>query len=68
MVINMYKRIRDLRESKNYTQQQLADYLNVSQTTYSRYENGVLDIPSNVLKKLASFYQVTIDFILEIEI
>ena len=64
----MYKRIRDLRESKNYTQQQLADYLNVSQTTYSRYENGVLDIPSNVLKKLASFYQVTIDFILEIEI
>ena len=68
MVINMYKRIRDLRESKNYTQQQLADYLNVSQTTYSRYENGVLDIPSNVLKKLASFYQVTLDFILEIEI
>lgn len=68
MVINMYKRIRDLRESKNYTQQQLADYLNVSQTTYSRYENGVLDIPSNILKKLASFYQVTIDFILEIEI
>lgn len=63
----MYKRIKDLREDNDYTQQKLAEYLNVSQTTYSRYENGVLDIPTPVLKKLAKLYNVTIDYILEIE-
>ena len=35
-----YKRIRDLREDKDLTQKQLAEYLNVSQKSYSRYERG----------------------------
>ena len=37
-----YKRIRDLREDKDLTQKQLAEYLNVSQKSYSRYERGEL--------------------------
>ncbi|WP_152382177.1 helix-turn-helix domain-containing protein [Paenibacillus brasilensis] len=41
-----------------------ADFLQISQTTYSRYENGNLDIPSVVLIKLADFHKVSIDFIL----
>ncbi|NWL88666.1 XRE family transcriptional regulator [Paenibacillus sp. 79R4] len=60
----MYKRIRDLREDKDLTQQQLADYLNISQATYSRYESGNLDVPSSVLIKLSEFYNVNIDYIL----
>ncbi|MEC0329163.1 helix-turn-helix transcriptional regulator [Paenibacillus sp. FSL R5-0527] len=60
----MYKRIRDLREDRDMTQQQLADYLNISQATYSRYESGNLDVPSSVLIKLSEFYNVSIDYIL----
>ncbi|RRJ66085.1 XRE family transcriptional regulator [Paenibacillus oralis] len=60
----MYKRIRDLREDRDLTQQQLADYLNISQATYSRYESGNLDVPSSVLIKLSEFYDVSIDYIL----
>ncbi len=62
----MYKRIRDLREDKDLTQNQIANMLNVSQATYSRYENGQLDIPSQSLIKLAAFYKVSIDYLLEI--
>ncbi|WP_431090209.1 helix-turn-helix domain-containing protein [Paenibacillus sp. 8b26] len=60
----MYKRIRDLREDKDLTQQTMAELLHISQTTYSRYENGTLDVPSVVLIKLADFHKVSIDFIL----
>ncbi len=60
----MYKKIRDLREDKDLTQQSMADFLQISQTTYSRYENGSLDIPSVVLIELADFHKVSIDFIL----
>ncbi|WP_213655986.1 helix-turn-helix domain-containing protein [Paenibacillus vini] len=60
----MYKRIRDLREDRDLTQQQLADRLNISQATYSRYESGNLDVPSSVLIRLSEFYNVSIDYIL----
>ncbi|MDR9857721.1 helix-turn-helix transcriptional regulator [Paenibacillus sp. VCA1] len=60
----MYKRIRDLREDRDLTQQKLADHLNISQATYSRYESGELDVPSSVLIKLSKFYNVSIDYIL----
>ena len=45
----LYRHIRDLREDHDLTQQQLAQLLNISQTTYSRYESGTLDIPSSSL-------------------
>ena len=59
-----YPRIRDLREDADLTQEDLAKVLNVSQTTYSRYESGELDIPSAALIKLADFYNVSVDYIL----
>ena len=59
----MYQRLRDLREDRDLTQQELATLLKVSQTTYSRYESGVLDIPSTSLIKLAEFYKTSIDFL-----
>ncbi len=59
----MYPRLRNLREDKDLTQTEIAKILNISQTTYSRYESGVLDIPSLSLIKLAKFYKTSIDFL-----
>ena len=60
----MYKRIRDLREDKDLSQSQIASILNISQSTYSRYESGYLDVPSEVLIALSRFYDVSVDYIL----
>lgn len=60
----MYRRLRDLREDNDLTQQALAEILNVEQTTYSKYERGVRDIPTEVLIQLADFYNTTTDYLL----
>lgn len=60
----MYKRIRDLREDKDLTQKQIAEILGMSQTGYSKYETGENDIPTQILIKLADFYQTSTDYIL----
>lgn len=60
----MYQRIRDLREDRDLKQRQLAEYLNCSQQVYSNYELGQRDIPTDVLIRLASFYNVSIDYLL----
>ena len=59
----MYDRIRNLREDKDLTQQDIAKILSVTQTTYSRYESGTLDIPSISLIKLARFHETSIDYV-----
>lgn len=60
----MYKRIRDLREDKDLNQTKVAKILGMSQTGYSKYETGENDIPTNILIKLADFYGVSVDYIL----
>ncbi len=60
----MYQRIRDLREDHDLNQTQIAKYLGMSQTGYSKYETGENDIPSAVLIKLASYYNTSIDYLL----
>lgn len=60
----MYQHIKDLREDCDLTQQQIAELLHISQTTYSRYESGALDIPSSSLIALAKFYQTSVDYLL----
>lgn len=60
----MYRRIRDLREDHDLTQADLAKLLHVSQTTYSRYETGTLDIPTQVLILLAQYYGTSVDYLL----
>lgn len=59
-----YHRIRDLREDKNMNQTQIANYLGMSQTGYSKYETGENDIPTAILIKLARFYNTSIDYLL----
>ena len=60
-----YKRIRDLREDKDLTQKQLAEYLNVSQKSYSRYERGERTIDPEILSKLATFHETTVYYLIE---
>lgn len=57
------RRLRDLREDRDLKQKDLAEILHCSQTTYSRYENGRLSVPIDVLKQLALFYHVSIDYL-----
>lgn len=56
-------RIRELREDKDLTQKELAEILNCTQQTYSRYETGEILIDINQLKKLAKFYNTSIDYL-----
>ena len=60
----IYENIRNLREDHDKTQKELADYLNVKQTTYSKYELGKINIPVEVFIKLADFYNVSVDYLL----
>ncbi len=60
-------RIKELREENGLTQQAVAEFLNVKQNTYSQYENGKRQLSIDMLIKLANFYKVSTDYILELE-
>lgn len=60
----LYRRIRDLREDRDLTQREMGEILNCSQRVYSNYERGDLDIPTEILIKLADFHNVSVDYIL----
>lgn len=62
--MSYYPRIRDLREDHDLTQQQVADYLQMKQPQYNRYERGLRDLPSDVLIALARLYNTSADYIL----
>ncbi|MBD5484529.1 MAG: helix-turn-helix transcriptional regulator [Lachnospiraceae bacterium] len=59
----IFPNIRNLREDNDKKQRDLADYLNIKQTTYSKYELGKINIPIEVFIKLADYYNVSIDYI-----
>lgn len=58
-----FENIRKLRVDHNKLQTEMAAYLNVKQTTYSKYELGKINIPVDVLIKLADFYDVNLDYL-----
>ena len=60
----MYRRIRDLREDADLTQKQMGEILNCSQRIYSNYERGDVDIPTQVLIRLAEFHKTSVDYLL----
>ena len=61
----MYRRIRELREDHDLTQVKMGQILSCSQRVYSNYERGDIDIPTPILIKLADFYHVSVDFLLD---
>lgn len=56
-------RLRDLREDNDLTQEFIAKIICCSQTTYSRYESEDISIPIDSLKKLAIFYETSVDYL-----
>ena len=60
----MNLRIKDLREDKDLTQKQVADFLICDQSLYSKYERGERPLPLELAVKLADFYGVSVDYLL----
>lgn len=61
---NYYPRLRDMREDHDFSQEYIAQYLNMKQPQYSRYERGLRDIPTDVLIRLAKLYHTSTDYLL----
>ena len=64
VVDNYYPRLKDLREDHDLTQQEIAEFLDMKQPQYSRYERGLRDIPTDLLIRLAKYYHTSVDYIL----
>ncbi|MBR3613982.1 MAG: helix-turn-helix transcriptional regulator [Clostridia bacterium] len=57
------KRLKDLREDNDLTQEKIAELLNITRPQYSLYETGKRDIPVDLLRVLAKFYSTSLDYI-----
>ena len=60
------KRIKDLREDNDLKQINIAQFLNMKQPQYARYESGKRDFPLDTLIKLAQFYHTSVDYLLNL--
>lgn len=65
--MGVYRRVRDLREDNDKTQKQIAEFLNMQLTVYQRYERGERELPLWAAIKLANYYKVTLDYLVENE-
>lgn len=59
-----YEIIKELREDRDLSQQMIAEILDTTQQVYSRYENGVNEMPIRHLITLCKFYNVSADYVL----
>ena len=62
--MNINLRLKELRLENNFTQQYIANVLNIKQNTYSQYESGLRQLPLEILVELSKFYNVSTDYIL----
>ena len=63
----MFKRIKELRLRENLSQEEVSNILNIQREVYRRYETGTRLIPINLLIKLADYYKVSLDYIVDRE-
>ncbi|MFK4567852.1 helix-turn-helix domain-containing protein [Enterococcus sp. UD-01] len=61
----IYVNIRSIREDNDVTQQEMAKLLNVSQNTYSQYETGKIEWTASTLIKVADYFNVSVDYLLD---
>lgn len=61
----IFNNLKSLREDNDIKQRQIAEILNVSQNTYSQYETGVIPLTAETLIKLADYYNVSVDYLLD---
>ncbi|MDY3985204.1 MAG: helix-turn-helix transcriptional regulator [Dysosmobacter sp.] len=59
----IYQRIRDLREDNDWKQEYVAEKIGITQTTYSKYELGKVNIPLDMMIRLADLYHVSVDYL-----
>ena len=59
----MHLRIKDMREDRDLTQRQIAEYLMCDQSLYSKYERGERPVPLDIMIKLAKLYSTSIDYL-----
>ena len=64
MIWLYFRRFYDLREDRDYKKKEVAKYLGIHPTVYSRYEKGVREVPIEILIKLAEYYGVSTDYLL----
>lgn len=64
----LYRRVRDLREDHDKTQKEIASILNMQLTVYQRYERGERELPLWAAIKLADYYHVTLDYLVDREL
>ena len=57
-------RIKDIREDREMKQKDVAEFLNISQTNYSKYELGKINIPIETLKKMSILFDTSVDYLL----
>lgn len=62
----MYNRIKELREDNDLTQKQVSEYLGIDQSNYSKIEKGKQYLKDEILIKLAVFYNVSVDYLLNL--
>lgn len=57
-------RIKDIREDREMKQKDVAEFLNISQTNYNKYELGKINIPIETLKKMSILFDTSVDYLL----
>ena len=60
-------RIKELRNENRMTQQEVANYLHIDRSNYSKYELGKLDLSIEIVVNLSKLYNVSSDYILNIK-
>ena len=58
------ERLKDIREDRDYNQEDIAKLLKVTQAQYNRYENGVNSMPIEKYSTLADFYNTSVDYLI----
>ena len=61
--MNIYRRLRDLREDADKSQEEIARIIGTSQSYYAQYENGKRAIPFERMVTLAEYYNVSLDYL-----
>lgn len=61
--MNVYQRLKDLREDADKSQEEIARIIGTSQSYYAQYENGKRPIPLERMIALAKYYNVSLDYL-----
>lgn len=62
--MHYYERIKELRQDRDKTQTEIAEYLKIDQSYYSKYERGKHPMPIEILTQLCQYYNVSADYVL----